>query len=112
MFFVGDLHGYFDKLKSKICYNNNSNYIQLGDFGVGFSENDFSTLYPHLAREWHPTLNKIKASEIAPVPTSAFPTPAVRPHNSRLDTGKLQTTFGLKMPHWQAGVARMLAEIL
>jgi dTDP-4-dehydrorhamnose reductase len=36
----------------------------------------------------------------------------VRPHNSRLDTGKLQTTFGLKMPHWQAGVARMLAEIL
>ncbi len=55
---------------------------------------------------------KIKASEIAPVPTSAFPTPAVRPHNSRLDTGKLQTTFGLKMPHWQAGVARMLAEIL
>ena len=55
---------------------------------------------------------KIKASEIAPVPTSAFPTPAVRPHNSRLDTVKLQTTFGLKMPHWQAGVARMLAEIL
>ena len=55
---------------------------------------------------------KIKASEIAPVPTSAFPTPAVRPHNSRLDTGKLQATFGLKMPHWQAGVARMLAEIL
>ena len=29
-------------------------------------ENDFSTLYPHLAREWHPTLNKIKASEIMP----------------------------------------------
>jgi len=55
---------------------------------------------------------KIKASEIASVPTSAFPTPAVRPHNSRLDTGKLQTTFGLKMPHWRAGVARMLAEIL
>lgn len=44
MFFVGDLHGYYNKLKSKICYNNNSNYIQLGDFGVGFSENDFSIL--------------------------------------------------------------------
>jgi dTDP-4-dehydrorhamnose reductase len=36
----------------------------------------------------------------------------VRPHNSRLHTGKLQATFGLQMPHWQAGVARMLAEIL
>jgi len=55
---------------------------------------------------------KIVAKEVAPVPTSAFPTPAARPHNSRLSTAKLQTTFGLQMPHWQAGVARMLAEIL
>ena len=46
------------------------------------------------------------------MPTSAFPTPAVRPHNSRLDTRKLQATFGLQLPHWQQGVARMLAEIL
>ncbi|MBW8461504.1 dTDP-4-dehydrorhamnose reductase [Acidovorax sp.] len=55
---------------------------------------------------------KIIANEVAPVPTSAFPTPAARPHNSRLNTAKLQATFGLQMPHWQAGVARMLAEIL
>ncbi|MBJ2162716.1 dTDP-4-dehydrorhamnose reductase [Acidovorax sp. IB03] len=55
---------------------------------------------------------KIIAKEIAPVPTSAFPTPAVRPHNSRLNTTKLQTTFGLTLPHWQTGVERMLTEIL
>lgn len=55
---------------------------------------------------------KIKANEVVPVPMSAFPTPAVRPHNSRLNTRKLQSTFGLTMPHWQAGVARMLTEIL
>jgi dTDP-4-dehydrorhamnose reductase len=55
---------------------------------------------------------KIIAKEVAPVPTSAFPTPAKRPHNSRLATAKLQTTFGLQLPHWQTGVARMLAEIL
>ena len=55
---------------------------------------------------------KIKATDVAPVPTSAFPTPAVRPHNSRLDTRKLQATFGLQLPSWQQGVARMLAEIL
>lgn len=55
---------------------------------------------------------KIKATEVAPVPTSAFPTPATRPHNSRLNTAKLQSTFGLQLPHWQAGVARMLTEIL
>ena len=55
---------------------------------------------------------KIVAKEVAPVPTSAFPTPAVRPHNSRLGTHKLQSTFGLQMPHWQQGVARMLTKIL
>ena len=53
-----------------------------------------------------------KVSEIAPVPTSAFPTPARRPLNSRLDTCKLQQAFGLALPHWQCGVDRLLAEIL
>ena len=55
---------------------------------------------------------KIGASDVAPVPTSAFPTPARRPHNSRLNTQKLQAAFGITLPHWQQGVARMLAEIL
>jgi dTDP-4-dehydrorhamnose reductase len=51
-------------------------------------------------------------ADIAPVPTSAFPTPAVRPLNSRLCTAKLQQAFGLVLPPWQHGVDRMLAEIL
>jgi len=55
---------------------------------------------------------QIKAKQVDPVPTSAFPTPATRPHNSRLNTTKIQTTFGLTLPPWQAGVNRMLAEIL
>ena len=55
---------------------------------------------------------KIKATDVAPVPTSAFPTPAARPLNSRLDTSRLQATFGLRLPPWQEGVARMLTEIL
>lgn len=54
----------------------------------------------------------IKAAEIAPIPTSAYPTPARRPHNSRLDCSKLQAAFGLALPPWQQGVERMLAEIL
>jgi dTDP-4-dehydrorhamnose reductase len=53
-----------------------------------------------------------KVADIAPVPTSAFPTPAVRPLNSRLCTAKLQQMFGLVLPPWQQGVDRMLAEIL
>ena len=55
---------------------------------------------------------KIVAKSVDPVTSSAFPTAARRPHNSRLDTGKLQTTFGLKLPPWQQGVARMLKETL
>ena len=51
-------------------------------------------------------------TEVAPVPTRAFPTPAVRPLNSRLCTTKLQQAFSLVMPPWQQGVDRMLAEIL
>jgi len=47
---------------------------------------------------------------IHPVATSAFPTAAQRPHNSRLNTAKLQQTFGLRLAPWQQGVARMLAE--
>ena len=55
---------------------------------------------------------KASADAVDAVATSAFPTPATRPHNSRLNTDKLQATFGLKLPHWHAGVARMLAETL
>ncbi len=55
---------------------------------------------------------KIVASEVAAVPTSAFPTPAQRPHNSRLDCRRLQSVFGLTLPAWQQDVDRMLSEIL
>jgi dTDP-4-dehydrorhamnose reductase len=54
----------------------------------------------------------IKVTEVAPVPTSAFPTPAMRPLNSRLCTAKLKQAFGLVLPPWQQGVDRMLTEIL
>lgn len=64
-----------------------------------------------LAAQAQPAI-KIKATEVTPVPTSAFPTPARRPHNSRLATTRLQATFGITLPHWQQGVARMLAETL
>mgnify|MGYP001214332712 FL=1 len=55
---------------------------------------------------------KVAAEAILPVSTSAFPTPARRPANSRLDTRKLQQAFGLVLPSWQQGVDRMLTEIL
>lgn len=55
---------------------------------------------------------KMKVINVDQVPTSAFAATALRPLNSRLDTTRLQTTFGLTMPPWQQGVTRMLSEIL
>lgn len=52
----------------------------------------------------------LRASTVEPVLSKAFATPARRPHNSRLCTAKLQTTFDLALPHWHQGVDRMLAE--
>jgi len=54
----------------------------------------------------------LPADALRPIPTSAYPTPAARPLNSRLDTRKLRERFGVHLPHWESGVRRMLAEIL
>jgi dTDP-4-dehydrorhamnose reductase len=55
---------------------------------------------------------RVGPQDIRPVPTSAYPTAATRPHNSRLDTRKLQHNFGLSLPDWRVGVDRMLREVL
>jgi dTDP-4-dehydrorhamnose reductase len=55
---------------------------------------------------------KVADAAIEAIPTSAFPLPAQRPLNSRLNTDKLCASFNLTLPHWQQGVARMLTEIL
>ena len=55
---------------------------------------------------------KVAADAVRPVPSSAFKTAAQRPLNSRLDTSRLQQTFGLTLPPWQQGVQRLLTEIL
>ena len=55
---------------------------------------------------------KVAPGAIAAVPTTAFPLPAARPKNSRLDTTRLRDAFALTLPTWQAGVDRMLRELL
>jgi dTDP-4-dehydrorhamnose reductase len=55
---------------------------------------------------------KVLPQSVRPIPSSAYPTSAKRPANSRLDTHKLRTAFGLTLPDWRVGVARMMDEIL
>ena len=71
--------------------------------------------YARFVIEWarqHGLPVKVAPDAIRPTPTSAYPTPAKRPLNSRLKTSKLQDAFGLALPYWQSGVERMLREVL
>ncbi|SDJ71094.1 dTDP-4-dehydrorhamnose reductase [Aliiruegeria lutimaris] len=45
------------------------------------------------------------------IPTSAYPTPAARPLNSRLDCSRLTRTHGIEPPDWNAALAEVLAEL-
>ena len=55
---------------------------------------------------------QLAVTAINPIETSAYPSPARRPLNSRLCTQKLRDNFCLHLPDWQSGVTRMLKEVL
>ena len=55
---------------------------------------------------------KAQPEAIKAITTADYPTPAKRPANSRLDTSKFRDTFGLELPHWQAGLDHILQQIL
>lgn len=52
-----------------------------------------------------------RAPRVVPIPTSEYPTPVRRPANSRLDTAKLERTFGVRLPPWEAGLDEVLAAL-
>ena len=54
---------------------------------------------------------ELALTQLNAVPTSAYPTPARRPTNSRLNTDKFQNNFDLVLPQWDVGVKRMLNEL-
>lgn len=41
---------------------------------------------------------------LLPIPSGDYPTPARRPLNSRLDNGKLERTFGIRLPAWRTAL--------
>jgi dTDP-4-dehydrorhamnose reductase len=46
--------------------------------------------------------------EVEPIATEQYPTKAKRPADSRLDCGKLEAMFGLRLPPWRDGLARTI----
>lgn len=49
--------------------------------------------------------------QVNPIPTAAYPTPAKRPHNSRLNNQKIQHAFQIYLPDWKVHVQRTLIEV-
>jgi dTDP-4-dehydrorhamnose reductase len=47
-------------------------------------------------------------ARLVPIPTSAYPTPAARPLNSRLDNDRLRRRFGVQLPDWRHALALCL----
>ena len=50
----------------------------------------------------------LAVQEIKPIPSSQYPTPAVRPKNSRMDCTLLRERFGLVAPDWKTALEHCL----
>lgn len=48
---------------------------------------------------------------VTDIPTSAYPTPAARPANSRMNCASLTDTFGIKRPDWRVGLIDTIKEL-
>jgi dTDP-4-dehydrorhamnose reductase len=66
---------------------------------------------------WHEFASRIielmpeaerKCHAVERITTAEYPTPAKRPAYSVLDCGKLQKTFGLRLPDWEASLRQVL----
>jgi dTDP-4-dehydrorhamnose reductase len=66
---------------------------------------------------WHEFASRIiglmpeaerKCREVEKITTAEYPTPARRPAYSVLDCGKLQKTFGLRLPNWETSLRQVL----
>ena len=56
-------------------------------------------------------LSKRSLVKIVPIPSQEYPTPAARPHNSRLCNDKLKNAFGVTLPAWQQSLAAVMDEL-
>jgi dTDP-4-dehydrorhamnose reductase len=50
-------------------------------------------------------------ARVTPVPSSQYPTPAARPHNSVLSNEKLSSTFGVALPSWRESLSAVFDEL-
>ena len=49
--------------------------------------------------------------DVTDIPSSAYPTPAARPQNSRLECTKINTVFDINRPDWRVGLGDILTDL-
>jgi dTDP-4-dehydrorhamnose reductase len=55
-------------------------------------------------------VSKGTLAKLVPIPSSEYPTPAARPHSSRLCNDKLKNVFGVTLPPWRESLAAVMDE--
>ena len=73
------------------------------------SRHGFATFALECARR-HGMELQAGPADVRPAASAAFPRPAARPANSRLDTGRVRAAFGVVLPPWQDGVDAVVSE--
>ena len=68
----------------------------------------FASEFVRLAQRAHP---EQAFATLIPVPSTAYPTPARRPQNSRMNCEKLTRTLGFEMPTWQQSTSLVMDEL-
>ena len=51
-------------------------------------------------------------TKVKRITTADYPTPAKRPRNSRLDTSKLKSLYGVSLPDWRVSVESCIKQVL
>jgi dTDP-4-dehydrorhamnose reductase len=71
------------------------------------------TTWCGLAREVFRVADRLggRVARVRPIATRDYPTPALRPADSRLDAGKLKRVFGIELPSWPEGVEQCVTDL-
>jgi dTDP-4-dehydrorhamnose reductase len=82
-------------------------------WGVYHAVGGGETTWFGLAREIfrHATEQGLPAAEVTAIATAAYPTPARRPANSRLNCDRLRLVLGAELPDWRVGAQDCVARI-
>lgn len=87
---------------------------QFADFGTYHLVGSGSTNWSSFARAIFEASKRLRGpcAEVKDIPTSEYPTRAIRPSNSRLSTQKFEGVFGWRMPQWQQSTDKVVERIL